>query len=149
MKQFQAFDLAAFEHRIYINGPLSKDGLYMAGRAQISGELVPVVRRLSRDFQALRAVARLRILAALAAGESNVVDLSVALRISQPLLSWHLKELRLTGFVHSRRLGREVLYQVVPARFSVLMTDLEALLGFSFAEASLPAASILSGEVEA
>lgn len=121
----------------------------MAGRAQTSGELVPVVRRLSRDFQALRAVARLRILAALAAGESNVVDLSVALRISQPLLSWHLKELRLAGFVHSRRLGREVLYQVVPARFCDLMTDLEALLGFSFADASLPAASILSGEVEA
>ncbi|MBN1923010.1 MAG: helix-turn-helix transcriptional regulator [Anaerolineae bacterium] len=121
----------------------------MTARPQVSGELVPVVRRLSRNFQALRAVVRLRILAALAAGESNVVDLSVALRISQPLLSWHLKELRLAGFVHSRRLGREVVYRLVPSQFCDLMTDLEALLGFSFAESSLQAASISSGEVEA
>ncbi len=71
----------------------------MTTRAQVTKDLVPVVRRLSRDFQALRAVVRLRILAALATGESNVVDLSTTLRISQPLLSWHLKELRLAGFV--------------------------------------------------
>jgi len=67
--------------------------------------MAPAVRRLSRDFQALRAVVRLRILAALAAGESNVADLGAALRISQPLLSWHLKELRLAGFVESQRVG--------------------------------------------
>jgi len=114
----------------------------MTARAQVTKDLVPIVRRLSRDFQALRAVVRLRILAALATGESNVVDLSTTLRISQPLLSWHLKELRLAGFVCSRRLGREVLYQLTPARFCDLIADLEALLGVSFAEFS-------SGEVKA
>lgn len=98
----------------------------MAGQAQ--SEITPTLRRLSRDFQALRAVLRLRILAALAPGESNVVELGRALRVSQPLLSWHLKELRLAGFVQSRRVGREVLYRLAPERFQELVQNLAVLL---------------------
>lgn len=108
----------------------------MTGRAQGLGESTPMLRQLSRDLQALRAALRLRILAALAAGESNVADLGAALRISQPLLSWHLKELRLAGFVQSRRMGREVLYCLAPARFHDLIRDLEAVVGFSLFEAA-------------
>lgn len=120
----------------------------MKDRVQATGELTPALRRLSRDFQALRAVVRLRILAALAPDESNVADLGAALRISQPLLSWHLKELRLAGFVQSRRVGREVIYCLAPARFRDLIGNLEALVGFSMSEAPQPAASSSSGEVE-
>ncbi|HXK41857.1 MAG TPA: metalloregulator ArsR/SmtB family transcription factor [Anaerolineae bacterium] len=121
----------------------------MTVRPLAAGDMAPTVRRLSQDFQALRAVVRLRILAALAAGESNVADLGAALRISQPLLSWHLKELRLAGFVESQRVGREVLYRLVPERFRELRADLEALVGFSFADTPSQAASILPEEVEA
>ena len=123
----------------------------MTVRPSTAGDMAPTVRRLSRDFQALRAVVRLRILAALAAGESNVADLGAALRISQPLLSWHLKELRLAGFVESQpqRVGREVLYRLAPERFRELWADLEALVGFSIADTPSQAASILPEEVEA
>ncbi len=103
----------------------------MTNRIQAPWEMTPSLRRLSRDFQALRAVVRLRILAALGSGESNVADLGALLRISQPLLSWHLKELRMAGFVQSRRVGREVLYRLEPARFCDLIGDLESLVGFS------------------
>ena len=46
-------------------------------------------------------------------------------------------------------MGREVLYRLVPERFRELRADLEALVGFSFADTPSQAASILPEEVEA
>lgn len=111
----------------------------MVDRGQMLNEMTPNLRRLSRDFQALRAVLRLRIVASLALEESNVADLGVGLRISQPLLSWHLKELRTAGFVESRRSGREVVYRLVPGRIRDLVRALESLVGFSLSDGGAPA----------
>jgi DNA-binding transcriptional ArsR family regulator len=69
------------------------------------------LRHLTKGFQALHSVLRLRILAALAESASNVRDLEGVLRVSQPLLSWHLTQLRQAGFVTAERAGREVRYQ--------------------------------------
>ncbi|RLC90588.1 MAG: ArsR family transcriptional regulator [Chloroflexi bacterium] len=89
------------------------------------------LRRLSKDLRALSALIRLRVLATLKEEESNVAELGAELRISQPLLSWHLKELRLAGFVNTRRSGRKVLYRLCPEKFLELERELEALLGYS------------------
>jgi ArsR family transcriptional regulator len=66
-------------------------------------------RDLRRYYRALGDDTRLRILHALATeGEHTVTELVVRLRLSQPLLSWHLRRLRLAGIVRTVRVGREV-----------------------------------------
>jgi ArsR family transcriptional regulator len=50
---------------------------------------------------------RLRIVEELAGGESSVNDLAARLRIAQPLISWHLRMLKLGGVVRTRRDGRQ------------------------------------------
>lgn len=92
------------------------------------------LRRLTKGFQALHSVLRLRILAALAERESNVRDLEAVLWVSQPLLSWHLMQLRQAGFVTAERVGREVRYRLQPAAFRELVGTIEALLGLSLAD---------------
>ncbi len=89
------------------------------------------LRRVTRGFQTLHSVLRLRILAALAERESNVRDLEDVLRVSQPLLSWHLTQLRQAGFVTAERMGREVRYRFQPAAFQELVHTMETLLGIS------------------
>ncbi|MBW4656308.1 MAG: metalloregulator ArsR/SmtB family transcription factor [Kaiparowitsia implicata GSE-PSE-MK54-09C] len=67
--------------------------------------------------QRLRVLAdahRLAILKLLVAGPQYVWQLNHALNLEQSLLSHHLKTLRETGFVESRRDGKAVLYQLVP-----------------------------------
>jgi DNA-binding transcriptional ArsR family regulator len=77
-----------------------------AQRRQVSlGEL----RETARYFHALKDILRLRILLALADdGEMTVTELAHELRVSQPLVSFHLRPLRLLGLVRVRRAGREV-----------------------------------------
>ena len=64
---------------------------------------------MARYFHALKDIMRLRILATLAAsGEMTVTELARSLRVSQPLISFHLRPLRLLDLVQVRRAGREV-----------------------------------------
>jgi len=64
---------------------------------------------MARSFHALGDVLRLRILATLNnSGEMTVTELAQALRASQPLVSFHLRPLRLLGLVQVRRSGRQV-----------------------------------------
>ena len=63
---------------------------------------------LHDHFLALANPTRLRIVEQLAAGERNVNDLAGQLRLAQPLISWHLRMLRLGGVVRTRRDGRQV-----------------------------------------
>jgi DNA-binding transcriptional ArsR family regulator len=67
------------------------------------------LREMARYFHALKDIMRLRILATLAAsGEMTVTELARSLRVSQPLVSFHLRPLRLLDLVQVRRAGREV-----------------------------------------
>lgn len=91
------------------------------------------IQKRARGLKALRSALRLRILAALAEAESNVRDLESHIPVSQPLISWHLNQLRQAGFVKARRAGREVWYQICPEAFRDLARDLELLLGFPLA----------------
>ncbi len=87
------------------------------------------INHLAKAFHALKSVLRLRVLAALAEGEHNVSALEQRLRISQPLLSWHLNRLRVAGFVDSRRDGREVYYTLRREAFQMVIEEFENLLG--------------------
>ncbi|GAG37779.1 unnamed protein product, partial [marine sediment metagenome] len=74
-------------------------------RKTLNGELW----EMARYFHALRGILRLRILVTLAeSGEMTVTELARALRVSQPLVSFHLRPLRVLGLVQVRRAGREV-----------------------------------------
>src|SRR2546428_5141620 len=67
------------------------------------------VREVGSYYRALGDVNRLRIVQILVTeGEQPVSELARRLRISQPLMSWHLRRLRRAGIIRMERLGREV-----------------------------------------
>jgi DNA-binding transcriptional ArsR family regulator len=71
------------------------------------------LREWARYFHALKDILRLRILLTLAQrGEVTVTELSRLLRVSQPLVSFHLRPLRTLDLVAMRRAGRAVYYSI-------------------------------------
>ncbi len=67
------------------------------------------LRELKAFHRALGDVTRLRAVQILATeGDLSVSELVHRLRISQPLMSWHLRRLTRAGIVRTERLGREV-----------------------------------------
>src|SRR5438093_10125321 len=66
------------------------------------------LRELRSYYRALGDVNRLRIVQMLVTeGEQPVSELARRLRISQPLMSWHLRRLRRAGVIRMERFGRE------------------------------------------
>ena len=64
---------------------------------------------LTAYFRALADRKRLLIVRYLARhDEITVTELGKKLRLSQPLISWHLRMLRRAGIVKTRRVGRQV-----------------------------------------
>ena len=79
------------------------------------------VRDLRTYYRALGDDTRLRVLQLLATeGERTVTELALRLRLSQPLLSWHLRRLRRAGVVRTVRVGREVRCSFDRERFAQL-----------------------------
>lgn len=71
------------------------------------------VRQLRAFLRSVGDTLRLHILRYLTReGETNVTELADALRVSQPLLSWHLGVLKRNELVSVRREGRAALYSV-------------------------------------
>lgn len=79
------------------------------------------LRELKSFHRALGDVTRLRVIQVLATeGERPVSDLVKRLRISQPLMSWHLRRLTRAGIVRTSRVGREVHCSFDRQRFAEL-----------------------------
>ena len=79
------------------------------------------LRELRSYYRALGDVNRLRIVQILATeGEQPVSLLARRLRISQPLMSWHLRRLRRAGIIQMERSGREVHCSFDRGRFAEL-----------------------------
>jgi DNA-binding transcriptional ArsR family regulator len=71
------------------------------------------------DESTFRAVAhptRRRVLDLLRQRERSVADLFVSFHISRPVFSQHLRILRMAGLVRQRRVGRQRVYTLEPAR---------------------------------
>ncbi len=65
-------------------------------------------RDLKAHFVGLANPTRLAIVSLLVAGERSASEMARNLKLSQPLLSWHLRVMRRAGLIGTRRSGREV-----------------------------------------
>jgi ArsR family transcriptional regulator len=86
-------------------------------------------RELKMMMKALAGVARLSIVYHLARhNEVTVTMLTGMLRISQPLVSWHLRKLERAGLIKTRRAGRQVYCSLNLQRFQQCLQKLEGLV---------------------
>jgi len=89
------------------------------------------LRELRTFHKALADVNRLRIVRRLAEGESSLADLIAHVGLSQPLVSHHLKRLRVAGLVETRRVGRETICTLRPEAFGEVAARERAILGIA------------------
>ena len=61
-------------------------------------------------FRALSDTSRIKLMAALVGGETNVGALAAAASISESAVSHHMRHLRLLRLVRARKAGRQVFY---------------------------------------
>jgi DNA-binding transcriptional ArsR family regulator len=82
------------------------------------------VRELKLFFRTLTSGSRLRIVQQLAGtrGEVSVGELAARLNMSQPLVSWHLRDLRRINLVQMRRNGRQALCSLNRQRLAYYQT---------------------------
>ncbi len=72
---------------------------------------------------------RLMILSFLASGEHNVGAIDAATGIGQPALSQQLAELRRADLVKTRRVSKQVLYDLAGEDVALCVRSMEAILG--------------------
>jgi ArsR family transcriptional regulator, arsenate/arsenite/antimonite-responsive transcriptional repressor len=79
------------------------------------------LRRLRTLYRALGDETRLRVIGLLAEiGPMPVSELSSRVGLSQPLISWHLRILRLAGLIETNKTGRQVICRLRKAAFEEL-----------------------------
>jgi DNA-binding transcriptional ArsR family regulator len=95
--------------------------------------------RLRTLYRALGDETRLRIIGLIAEiGPLPVRELSSRVGLSQPLISWHLRILRLAGIIDTQRNGREVICQLRKAAFEELHDAEARLVGGTAGVATAP-----------
>ena len=72
---------------------------------------------------------RLRIVARLAGSSATVSELVAMTDLSQPLVSWHLRRLRVAGVVTTKRSGREVVCSIDRETLGRFHEEEHAMLG--------------------
>ena len=95
--------------------------------ASIDDFLMPEPRAVEAVADGLRLLAdptRLRIVYALAQGETNPTCLAELADVGVPAVSQHLAKLRLAGICRSRREGQRVWYELVDVRVRDLVRQL-------------------------
>ncbi len=99
---------------------------------EISRDSEARLRQAVRFFYALKDPVRLRILLALVrAGEMTVTEIVGAVRLAQPLVSWHLARLRAAALVRVTRDGRLARYSPDLDALDRQWADFRALLNES------------------
>jgi ArsR family transcriptional regulator len=84
-------------------------------------------RKQSRFFKALSDEKRIMILKLLAVREMCVCELMIALEVTQPNLSHHLKILENQGFVNRRKDGKWAYYSLTDSRVIEQLIRMELL----------------------
>jgi DNA-binding transcriptional ArsR family regulator len=87
------------------------------------------LRQLRAFHKVMADVNRLRIVRRLADGDATVTELVDHVRLSQPLVSWHLTRLRAAGVVETRRQGRETICRLREEAFEEFAARQRAALG--------------------
>jgi len=99
------------------------------------------LRRLRALYRALGDETRLRVIGLMAeVGPLPVRELSARIGLSQPLISWHLRILRLAGIIDTQRQGREVICRLRTAAFEELHDAEGRLVGGTAGVATLAGA---------
>ena len=89
------------------------------------------LRDLRAFHKALADVNRLRIVRRLADGEASVAELIAHVGLSQPLVSHHLKRLRVAGLIETRRVGRETVATLRSEAFGEVAERERRILGIA------------------
>ncbi len=89
------------------------------------------LRELRTFHKALADVNRLRIVRRLAESEASMAELIAHVGLSQPLVSHHLKRLRVAGLIETRRVGRETVATLRSEAFGEVAARERAILGFA------------------
>ena len=89
---------------------------------------VRALRDLREYYTALSDATRLRILEQLARREQTVTEIARGLRMSQPLVSWHLRRLVRAGLIKMQREGREVRCSLDRARLHEREREFDSLI---------------------
>jgi DNA-binding transcriptional ArsR family regulator len=89
---------------------------------------IRVLKELREYYLALSDSTRLRIVEQLARRELTVTEIARGLRMSQPLVSWHLRRLVRTGLVKMQRDGREVRCSLNRARMHEYEREFDSLI---------------------
>ena len=109
----------------------------MASPARIRSTIATIaappdeLREVRLFHKALADATRLRIVQRLAAAPATVTELIEHVELSQPLVSWHLRTLRSTGLVETRRSGREVICSLDRTTYERMAAQERALLGLA------------------
>lgn len=74
-------------------------------------------------LRALASPVRMRLVLHLARGPRCVHDLVDAVQLPQPLVSQHLRVLRISRLVRAERTGREIVYSLVDAHVAHVVAD--------------------------
>ena len=83
-----------------------------AFNATLAKSMQAAIRNVAEQFRFAGDPTRLSLLFHLAANECSVGDLARTLGVSQPVLSHHLRSLRLTRIVEARRDGQRSIYSL-------------------------------------
>ncbi|MCG6879117.1 MAG: metalloregulator ArsR/SmtB family transcription factor [Deltaproteobacteria bacterium] len=70
---------------------------------------------------------RLRIILSVTEGKKSVSQIVEELKISQPLVSHHLKELKRTLLVHVERQGPFIFYEIADKKITDILSQMSAL----------------------
>lgn len=89
------------------------------------------LRELRTFHKALADVNRLRIVRRLAESDASMAELIAHIGLSQPLVSHHLKRLRVAGLIETRRVGRETVATLRSEAFGEVAARERAILGFA------------------
>lgn len=74
--------------------------------------MLPQLEKAAGLMEMLSQPMRLKVLCELLAGEKNVTDLCALSGLSQPAMSHHLRKLRDSGLVATRRDGQAIFYSL-------------------------------------
>lgn len=86
------------------------------------------LKDLREYYRTLSDATRLRIVEQLARRELTVTEIARGLRMSQPLVSWHMRRLVRTGLVKMQREGREVHCSLNRARMHEYEREFDSLI---------------------
>jgi DNA-binding transcriptional ArsR family regulator len=101
-------------------------------------------RDLKAHFLGLANPTRIAIVSLLVSGETAASEIARRLKLSQPLLSWHLRVMRRAGLIGTRRSGREVLCSLDRRSIREFQERFNQLIRDPDPEASVPAITVTS-----